>query len=135
MLRQRFQEVLVITFDLVLCVCLLLPFAAFLGIIAVRAIDPSIVDVADLPADITGFRLFAQSLAAPNAMRFPLVFNFLHIGPFLEDCTVDLTASLLPSSSPENTTRFHAENSLPSVPPPSRHTSPLPFLLGLFPAR
>jgi hypothetical protein len=48
--------------------CILFSFATFLVGIAVLAIDPRVIDVADLPVDITGFLLFAQPLAADSSL-------------------------------------------------------------------
>jgi hypothetical protein len=53
-------------------------FTAVFGMIAILAIDPRVVDMADLPSDSSGFRLLAQSLAADTAMRFSFIFIFFH---------------------------------------------------------
>jgi hypothetical protein len=58
---------------------ILFAFSAFLGWIAFLTIDPRVIDMADLPADISGFCLLAQPLAADSAMRFSFIFIFRHL--------------------------------------------------------
>jgi hypothetical protein len=92
---------------------ILFALAAFLGGIAVLAIDPRVVDMADLPADISGFCLFAQPLAADSTMRFSRRFIFLHIHSSFKDRSAAITVFPLLSSVPGNTAPHHAENTLP----------------------
>ena len=58
----------------------LLVLGAFLGHEAGRAVDPRVIDVAELPLDLAGGCLLAQPLAADPAMRFSRGFILLHGG-------------------------------------------------------
>lgn len=59
----------------------LLVLCAFPGHEAGRAVDPRVIDVAELPLDLAGGCLHAQPLAADAAMRFSRLFKWFHAVP------------------------------------------------------